>query len=394
MRILCVIPAYWPAFTLGGPIFSVHSLNRMLVKKGIDVSVYTTAFGAGAGARPDQEVLVDNVKVTYFNFSRYLDSAGLSGWQYSRSLTVSLKNNLRQFDLVYIVAVWNYPCVIAAHYCRKYNKPYIISPRGLLYPYTAGRKSWKKWPYWHFIVARYVRGASLVHYTTEDERQKCHLSLGLTNRTAVVPNGVEFEVCQDTSRESFLKSYPELKGKKIILFLGRINWKKGLDILLQGYARLCQKRADVHLLIAGSGEKGFMKRVQGWAIDYKLVQRVTFCGMLSGNSKLEAYSAADVFVLPSYSENFGLAAVEAMSYGLPVIISDQVGIFRDVQNARAGIVIKTNAKELAQAVNRLLDDAQEAKCMGENGRRLVNEKYRLDIVADQMIKVYQGLLHD
>ena len=124
MNILCVIPAYWPAFKFGGPIFSVHGLNKALVKKGANVSVYTSNVGLDDNTPVNEEVDVDGVKVTYFASSKFFDFLGATGWQFSLPLTQALKRNLQSFDIVYIVALWNYPIAAAAYYCRKYGRFY------------------------------------------------------------------------------------------------------------------------------------------------------------------------------------------------------------------------------------------------------------------------------
>ena len=257
MKLLCVTPSYWPAFQYGGPIASNHNLNRALVKKGIDVTVYTTNVGLREKVSINQEVDVDGVKVTYFTFIKFFEFLGTTGWQFSWSITKAFKKNLKKFDIIYIPAIWNYPAAIAGYYCRRYNKPYIIAPKGVLYPYTIKKKAWKKWPYYKIIVKRNIQKATFIHYTAEDEAEKCHLRLDLKNKEIIVPNGInlsEFTILPD--RERIVEHYPILKDKKIILFLGRINWKKGLDILVKAYSRLAKERSDIHLLIVGSDEGG------------------------------------------------------------------------------------------------------------------------------------------
>lgn len=392
MRILCVIPAYWPAFQLGGPIFSVHNLNKALVKKGIDVSVYTTNAGLTQAIPFNQEIDVDGVKVTYFTFTRFFEYLGTTGWQFSLPMTAALKRNLRLFDVIYIVAIWNYPIAIAAHYCRRYKKPYIISPRGLLYPYAAGRKFWKKWPYYQLVTKKALQGAGAIHYTTSDESEKCHSVLGLKNKAMVIPNGIDLYEFKDLPGKEKLKHhFPVLEDKKVILFLGRINWKKGLDILIRAYSALAKERSDVHLLIVGNDEAGYLRKVKRWVRSYGLEWRVTFTGMLTGQKKLEVYAGSDIFVLASYSENFGIAVVEAMVCGLPVIISNQVGIHKEISRFEAGVIIDTNAQQLTKAMENLLDNPQLRKKMSENGRRLANERFRLDVIADDMVGMYEDI---
>ena len=258
MKILCVIPSYWPAFAHGGPIFSVHNLNRALAKKGVDLVVYTTNAGLGDKVPLNQEINLGGVKVTYFSFTKLFEFLGTIGWQFSRPIAKTLKNNLPAFDLVYIVNIWSYPAATAAYYSRLYGTPYIVVPSGMLYPDTFSKKAWKKMLYYCFLVKRDLLNASVIHYTAQDEAEKTHAFLGLKNRSVVVPNGIDLsEFSNLPDRERLKIRYPYLKGKKVILFLGRIHWIKGLDILVKAFARLAQDRDDLHLFIAGDGDQNY-----------------------------------------------------------------------------------------------------------------------------------------
>jgi len=390
MRILCVIPSYWPAFQLGGPIFSVHNLNKELVKRGLEVVVYTTNFGLESSFKINQEICLEGVRVHYFNFVKFFEWIGTTGWQFSLPLTQALKENVKKFDVVYIVAVWNYPVAIAAYYSRLYKKPYIISPRGLLYPYGLKRKSWQKILYYQLIIKRYLQNAAAIHYTSQDELEKCHFFWGLKNKTSVIPNGIdisEFSILPDKDR--LRQIYPHLKDKKLIIFLGRLNYKKGLDILLKAFSLLSQTRRDLHLLIAGNDEAGYIRKVQRWIKDYALENKVTLTGMILGQEKLNFLCGSNIFVLPSYSENFGMSVIEAMACKLPVVISNQIGIHKEISQAKAGLVINTNDKELKEALDYLLENPSLCRLMGENARKLVEEKFSLDKIVDGVVAMFK-----
>ena len=182
------------------------------------------------------------------------------------------------------------------------------------------------------------------------------------------------------------------RKKKIILFLGRINWIKGLDILVKAYSRLAKERSDVHLLIVGSDEERYGEKVKSWLKNESISARVTFTGMLTSREKLEAFTGSDVFALPSYSENFGMAAVEAMACNVPVIISNKVGIYKEVESTKAGLIIATNPNELYDALVKLLDNKRESLEMGKRGRKLVEEHFAIEKVADRMIKTFEEII--
>ena len=401
MKILCVIPSYYPAFKFGGPIASVHYLNKALVKKGVEVTVYATNVGLEDKVSANTEVDVDGVKVFYFKFSKIVEFLGKisglfgpTGWQFSRPLKRALKENLNNFDLVYISAIWNYPTAIAAHYCRKYKKPYIIAPRGIFYPYTFNKKNWKKRPYYQLITKRDLEKASAIHYTTIDEFEEGHSFLGIkNNHIFIVPNGISLSEFDNLpSKENLKNKYPILKDKKVILFLSRLDWKKGLDILAKAYGLLSKKRDDVYLVVVGDGPEKFKNQVKNWFKNEGVFERTLFTGMFTGREKLEAYTGSDIFVLPSYSESFGMVVIEAMACGLPTIISDGVGLYQEINSSRSGLVVPCDSVKLAEAMNNLLNDAALRQNIKENAKKLVKEKFDIDKVADEMLKEYKKLI--
>ncbi len=392
-RLLCVVPSYWPAFKYGGPIYSVHSLNRALVKKGFDVTVYTTNAGLKGSVAVNKEIEADGIKVTYFSFLEIFKFANANGWQFSWSLTKALRKNLKFFDVVSIVSIWSYPSAVTAYYCRKIKKPYMISPRGTLYSYTMGKKIWKKLPYYNFIAKRDLMKAAKIHYTTKDEEENSHFSLSFRNQAVVVPNGLDLvEFSEVPLKEWFKKRYPVLKDKKIVLFLGRIHKKKGLDILVRAFNLIVKEKTDVHLVIAGNDEERYFENVKRWIKEYDIEDKVSYIGMLRGKEKLEAFAGSDVFVMPSYSENFGIAAVEAMACCLPVVISNKVGIYKEVEMRNAGIVVNTDEKSLYSGIKLLLEDPKIKEEVAFNGRKLVEEYYDINKVADNMAKTFEEIV--
>jgi glycosyltransferase involved in cell wall biosynthesis len=214
--------------------------------------------------------------------------------------------------------------------------------------------------------------------------------LGLRKRKVVISNGIDLSEFSDLPLRSKLRErYPELKDKKIILFLGRIDRIKGLDILVKAYSIIAKKSNEAHLFIAGDGEGGYKERVEQEVINLGLQKRVTFSGFLNSKERLEAYMGSDIFILPSYSENFGLSAVEAMACALPVVISDRVGICREVKDKNSGIIVETNAESVYHGLKKLLEDEGLRKELSENGKLIVREYYDIDKVADKMIKVFK-----
>ncbi|HEY4490471.1 MAG TPA: glycosyltransferase, partial [Acidobacteriota bacterium] len=292
-----------------------------------------------------------------------------------------------------------------------------------LYTETMQSKWWKKSPYYHLVMKRHLQRGSAIHYTTADEANKCHNRLQLHNPAIVVPNGIdlsEFEFLPQKNR--IAERLPHLRNKRVILFLGRINWKKGLDILIPAYAALRKTHPDTHLLIAGNDRDRYKKIVKQQldTLNLRFSDQeddqtpsspppylrgrnqgnadpnidVTFAGYLDETAKLEALAGSDLFVLPSYSENFGNSVLEAMACGLPVIVSNKVGLSADVSDSGAGMVIDLQPAALTAAMAHFLDHPQNARECGERGKRLVGEKFTWDKIAGQMRAAFERILNE
>ncbi len=442
MKILHIVPTYFPAYRYGGPIYSVHELNKWLVKNGAEVTVYTTTVGIDGSwfltpdapnTRPygprksdvpniesfnvsghrtsqnwvsnvpnqsDLTKLVDGVEVHYFptSFPRV--------WYYSRSLQSAIRQNLKNFDLVHITSVFLSASYWGAKYAKRAGIPYIISPRGSLIPELIEKKSaLKKRLYINLVEKNNLAGASAIHFTTELEKEE-YLKLGLLLKKAIViPNGVEVEKESVNSNKElggeFRRKFNIPKDVKIVLSLGRLNWKKGFDTLIPAFAEVVkhenigtqEHKNNVVLVIAGGDEDEYKKEIETLITHYGLLitKNIIFTGDLRGNDKTAAYQSADIFVMPSYSENFGNSAIEAMAYGVPVIVTKGVGIAPDIEESKSGIVIEKNEKQLAKAILGLLRDDDLRKALGERGKKLAEEKYSWPNIAKKWMEEYSSM---
>jgi glycosyltransferase involved in cell wall biosynthesis len=406
MKILCICPGYFPAFEAGGVVASVHGLNKELVKKSNDVMVYATDKFLEDKVIPNVAMDVDGVTVIYFDFIRQFEHISKSGWQLSVSMWKMIRKHITEYDIVHIHSIWNFPVALSAHYCRKHGIPYVITPRGMLYPYTLNKFGWRKLPYYWAIARRDVYGASLIHYTTEDEAKKCHSYLKLKSPFAIIPNGIEVsEYSLLPRRDNLMEKYKELKDKIVILYLGRIHWIKGLDVLIKAFSLVYSKEKQAHLLLVGGDEGGYLKIVKALIennklnlADYsgnKLIEagkfQVTYTGLLTGTQKLEAYCGSDIFVLSSYSENFGNTVIEAQICGLPVIISERTGAADLIKKWGSGMVVRNTPIDIANALNVLIEDKDRAHDMGKKGKKTVIAELGWNNIAHIMISYYKQI---
>ncbi len=390
MRVLHVTPAYIPAYRYGGPVKSTHELSRALVRKGVDVAVYTTNadWETNLKVPVNKQVEIEGVKVTYFSlgFPRF--------YYYSAGLGRALRANLKKFDLIHIHSVFLYPTFIAARLCREYGIPYIIDPCGALNPDEIKIRSFlKKSLYIKVIEEKNINYAAAIQLASVYEKQQ-FLCLGIkTNKAIVISRGIEVaEYINPGVSRSLQNKYRQLEGAKVVLFLGRLSLEKGLELLVLAMKKVFAKRNDVYLIIAGSDERGYGRKLKLFCSACGVNDRVIFTGMLLGEDKIAALYSSDVFALSSPGESFGMVVLEAMACRRPVVITDRVGICPEVKEYKAGIVTEYDPDAFSQAVLKLLDDEDLRKKCGENARLLAQDKFGWDKIADEAIREYKNIL--
>lgn len=359
MRILHVVPTYFPARRYGGPIVAVHGLCKALVARGHDVHVFTTSVdGDGTLDVPvNQPVDVDGVQVHYFE-SRH------PRVYWSSQMQKALDSSVRNYDVVHSHAVYLWPGVAAARAARAAGVPYIISPRGMLVPeLIAGKSRIAKTLWLKLVERRGFRDASAIHFTSQlewDDARRVGMPLP---SPVVIPNGVDLTPRPDVPRDD-----------RTLLFLGRISWKKGLEEVIEAVPGLNAK-----LIVAGNDEENLTPKLRELAA--RAGANVEFAGAVYDRAKDELLARATLFVLLSTSENFGNAVLEALAMETPVVLSRGVGLADDVLRADAGVIG-------LEEVPALLDDPQRRAAMGRNGRALVESRFAWPRVAEEMEAAY------
>jgi glycosyltransferase involved in cell wall biosynthesis len=381
MKILYVVVSLSPEW--GGPTKAVTELSEALAKKGLEISVFCPV------TMGDEAKIIQPKGVNLRLFEQGFFARWWSG--YSPELAKAVAQEVAKFDLVHIHELWSQPHLAAYHAAKKVNIPYVVTVHGGLEPWAINHKGLKKKIYSALIQRRVLKEAAALHAIT-DEEVKHIRAFGIDNEIKMIPNGINAEEFQALpSRQELERLYPQLVGKQVVLFLGRLHPIKGLDILARAFGKVAKGRDELFLLVVGPDRDGYRAEIVKILEAEGVLDKVVFAGMLTGYEKLAALGGADVFVLPSYSEGFSMAILEAMASSLPVIITRQCH-FPEVAQAGAGLVIESEADQLATAIEKLLGDAQLRQQMGSNGRRLVAEKFTWDKVADQMIKMYEEVL--
>jgi len=389
MKILHVIITLSPKF--GGPVKACKTLCHSLAMAGEDVTIYTTNMDYPSGeidVALNQKVVQDGYAIWYFpvQYKPYVVSL---------DLYKALKQNIHNFDIVHIHGIYRFPQAVAAYFCRINELPYIIRPHGSLDPYLYNKKPRKirKRLYEFLIEFRNLNNARAIQYSTMNEMLSAK-TLGINSQYFISPNSINHSKYDKLpTKGCFREKYNLNKNQKIIIHFGRISFVKGLDILVKAFAKTLNQFEDIILVIAGPDNEGFRTQVENWINNEGIREKIIFTEMLSGDAALELLTDADIFALPSYTENFGMAVAEAMACGLPVVISDKVDIYGDVLEAKAGIVTKCDADEVSDAFISLLGDENKRVNFGKAGIDLVKERYDPNKITSNMINIYQGLIN-
>lgn len=302
--------------------------------------------------------------------------------------SIDLKNYLKQIesDLFHGNGLWQYPVHAMAVAARQRNIPYIISPHGMLEPWAINTGKWKKKVAMILFQRRDLANANCIHATASMEAKNIR-KLGFKNPIAVIPVGI-------TLSEFPQKITNKEKVKKTVLFLSRIHPKKGIELLIEAWKKLDKSiTANWQVEIAGNGDATYIATLQKLITNFSLQNEIQIIGPQFGANKLATYHRADLFVLPSYCENFGIVVAEALACGVPVITTKGTP-WEELNTLHAGWWIDIGVVPLIDALSQamLLTDT-EMQQMGLNGRKLIEENYSIELVAFKMIEVYEWLLN-
>ena len=328
MRILHVINSTTP--TGGGPIESIIQANRVLSAQG-------HVFEIVCVDTPDSPWLSDlPIKTTALGPAR-------GKYRYSPRLLPWLRREAHRFDCVIVHGIWLHPSLAVWSALRGSSIPYFVYVHGLLDPVfrqVFPLKHLYKTLSWKLVERRIVRDAQAVFFTCEEERNLAARSFKPYQvNAAIVPYCVgEPPGDPEVQKRAFLSRFPELHAKRSMLFLSRLHPKKGCDLLLSAFAQFAAADPALHLVMAGPDSVGWRKSLEQEARSVGIEGRISWTGMLSGDLKWGAFRSAEVFVLPSHQENFGIAVVEALACGTPVLISKRINIWREIADDRAGLV--------------------------------------------------------
>ena len=367
----------------GGPSRAIAIMERALCSSGLEIVTATTDHGRASSAPSTERLAIGESIVTRFYAPKRMDF-----YKVAPSLVPWLWRNLKNFDAVHIHALFSFSSIAAGLIARARGVPYIIRPLGTLTVYGMARRAILKRASFALLEAPILRKAAAVHFTSKEEEEEAH-ALNIPMRGVVIPLGVEGLGTGDPS--GLETEYPVLAGKLVVLFLSRVDPKKNIEALLEAYATNPTARQNSLLVIAGSGETSYAERVKSRALALGITDHIIWLGHVDGQRKRDAFARANLFVLPSFSENFGIAAVEAMLAGLPCILGEGVAVAKPAAAEGAALAVAPGPDGIAAALNRLLSDENLRKNMGAKARAHAQLHYSTEAMAKALIELYQNV---
>jgi glycosyltransferase involved in cell wall biosynthesis len=385
MRITHITPYMHP--TAGGPPVVVDCLSRELTNRGHVVRVLTSDLFSNGN--------FEWTSASERNYQLDIYSAGWpSRFTFSRKFSEGMRLAVQNADIVHIHTLWTYASFGAARACQASKVPYLVMPHGMLDPNSVSRGWLKKQLYGRLLEWPQLRRASGMCYTHPEEERLAEQTYPNLPQGHIVELGCDTPPAADRSqlREEFLQRHPNLRGKTSVLFLGRLHAKKGLDLLIPAFEQVASHIATVRLLLVGPGEASYVNEVRKSVEAHQLGNRVTFIGPLHGRDKWAAMAASELFVLPSYQENFALAAVDAMRSGLPVLLSRRVNLWQDIVAFGAGRVCELTVESVAAEILGALSNSNWRSSAALAGAKLLETRFNWKSTAGRLESIYEQIL--
>lgn len=381
MKILHVIASVNPKS--GGPIEGVRQLHQPMMRANVEVDVVCCD-------APDAPWLTNSglSRVIALGPARF-------GYAYCANLLPWLRANSNQYDAVIVNGLWQHHGFAVWRALAGSKTPYFVFTHGMLDPWfkhTYPLKHLKKWLYWPWAEYRVLRDARRVIFTCEDEKLLARESFGLYKVTeAVTAYGTSNPPLESKElSEKFLNEFPALRGKRLALFLSRIQTKKGCDLLIEAFAKVASRDSSLHLVMAGPDQEGWVAKLQAQASQLGIADRITWTGMLQGDMKWGAFYAAEVFCLSSHQENFGIVVAEALACGKPVLISNKVNIWREIEADNAGFIDSDTVEGTARNLERWLAlSSDEYAAMATRAVATFKTRFHIDRAAQRLIEIIQ-----
>lgn len=379
MRILNICAYTW---AIGGPARIIFDHTTVVLKQGHQVDILSPAAPNDAIYPVPEGARVIVCKRT-MPISRFFPEFSIEVWQY-------LRQHIHEYDVVHCHGIWHFGSV--APFLFKNNTPKAITIHGLLDKWALAHGLWKKKIFSALFQKRFLRQASLIQINNHDELNDLRQYLGYQHpNVAIVPNGMQLdELSNLPTKNTFRSKFNLPTDKKLVLFMGRLNIKKGLDLLLPAFQKYSQEYDDALLVLAGPDD-GYQAETERFIATHQLQDKMIMVGMLTGDDKKAALADATIFALPSYSEGFSIAALEAMTAGVPALVSDRIGFDGTVAQYQAAHEVPLTVEGVYEGLVKMLQNPTYCDTLRQNAQAMVWKLYDIEIVATNLVKEFEKI---
>ena len=386
MKILQVVKYYYPAMTFGGPVRCAYNLSKYLAQKGHSVSVVTTdALDINTNVRiKEQYEICKNIEIFRLpNISRAY------GFFITPTIFTKLGKNLKDFDVVHLHEFRTFQN-LSFYYTNRLKIPYVLTLHGQLFTEYIGDSLGTvmlRTAFDPIFGKRMLKGASKILALNHSEAKKCIKFGASPSKIAIVPNGIDIADFSNIPEKGKFRLKYGIKQKKLVLYVGRINRRKGIDVLIKACSKLFKKRKDAILMIVGADD-GYLNEAKMLVNSLNLVSQIIFLGGLPRLDVLSAYNDADIVVCAGTQEGFPIVILEAGIMGKPMVVSDDSGA-DCVRTGRFGLTVKYgNTLQMIEALETLLNNPSLCIELGENGKRFVSQNFSWENVGEKIEKLY------
>jgi glycosyltransferase involved in cell wall biosynthesis len=382
MNIAFILP--YLADRYGGPVAVAKGMGGSLAGMGHEVSYWATATNG------------DRHEPASMSGAHVFDTDWPHAWRRSKGFRRGLSDAIASTDILQIQSVWTYPSYAAGRIAYDSDVPYILLPAGALQPWALGNgrvKRLKKAAYFRLVARSLMDRAACVQTASVQEAEQVQ-RLGYAGPVAVIPNGVDIDALSDGRASDAEVLWPALRDRPVVLFMSRLSPEKGLDLLIPAWDALVKspRYEEAILVIAGPDYRGYGETVKAMIDEHGVASHVLLTGMVQGARKASLLRRADVFILPSYTENFGIVIAEALACGTPVITTTHTP-WEQLRTVDAGVQVPPTRRDVDQALRDLLDmPASRRREMGQRGSALVHEQYTWDRVAAKFLRLCDCVL--